>query len=159
MNIKALEKLSKMSEKSQRVGKKSKVTNTYNYSRPAMAGAYNTANGELTIADIYWVVIVQNQPTTAKMAVAPQFDDDMRINFKNIMQNITRLLDSNYKPPVLDTDYPTIELFKHKYNCKTLALLFDCFKNEQDIEVYTDRIGALRLTNNKIDALILPIRE
>lgn len=159
MNIKALEKLSKMSEKSQRVGKKSKVTNTYNYSRPAMAGAYNTANGELTIADIYWVVIVQNQPTTDKMTVAPQFDDDMRINFKNIMQGISQLLHKNYTLPVLDTTYPTVELFKHKYNSKTLALLFDCFKNEQDITIYTNKVGALRLTNNKIDALILPIRE
>jgi hypothetical protein len=124
-----------------------------------MAGAYNTSNGELTIADFYWVVIVQDQPTTDKMAVAPKYDDDMRINFKNIMQNITRLLDCNYTPPVLDTTYPTIELFGHKYNCKTLALLFDCFKNEHDITLYTDRIGALRLKNDKIDALILPIRE
>lgn len=163
MNKKVLEKLSKMSEREQRVGKKSKVTNTYNYIRPVMAGAYNTENGDLTIATPYWYLIAKNTPTTDKMAVAPKYDDSERINFRNIAKDYYRkgVEIKDFRTDLnIDKEQPRYlySAINQTFDSRYLTPLLQAFDNEQNIKAYSFEYGLYVISDN-LEMFLLPLRS
>lgn len=164
MNKKALIKLSKISEKLERTGKKSKVTNTYNYCRPVMAGEYNTANGDLTIGSAYWYIIAKNTPVdTTKMAVAPQYDDDQRINFRNVTKDYYRkgieIKDFTIPTDINKDDKTyTIATINQTFDTKFLIPLLQAFENEPNIQAFAFEYGLFVISDN-LEMFLLPLRN